>query len=113
MKGASWVYLLLGIWLLASPVVLHVDAVLARSNMASAVLAIIVAIWGIASREERHGSGWIGLLIGFWVFMSPYALAVVEGSVALANNGIVGTLMMVFAVVRTLNEAMPSGSPAA
>ena len=107
MKGASWVYLLLGIWLLASPMVLHVDTVLARSNVAAAILAILAAVWGVASREERHASGWIGLLIGLWVFMSPYTLAVVEVAVPLANNGIVGGLLMIFAVVRTLNEATP------
>lgn len=107
MKGASWVYLLLGIWLLASPMVLHVDTVLARSNVAAAILAILAALWGVVSRPERHASGWIGLLIGLWVFMSPYTLAVVEVAVPLANNGIVGGLLMIFAVVRTLNEATP------
>lgn len=107
MKGASWVNLLLGIWLLVSPMVLHVDAVLGRSNMASAVLAIIVAIWGLVVREEHRASGWIGLLIGFWVFMAPYVLAVVEGAVPLANNGLVGALLMIFAIVRTLSEPTP------
>jgi hypothetical protein len=113
MKAASWVLLLLGIWLLASPMVLHVDTVLARSNLAAAILVILAALWGLASRPERHASGWIALLIGLWVFMSPYALAVVEGAVPLANNGIVGALLMVFAVLRTLNEATPTRYPAA
>lgn len=108
MKWASWINLILGIWLLISPGVLHVDGVLMNNNMACGVLAVLAAIWGLIVVRDNHLPGWVSLAIGLWVLVSPWVLAVEGGSVALANNGLCGSVMSIFAVLRLLPAPLPS-----
>jgi hypothetical protein len=114
MKSAAWVTLLLGIWLLVSPMVLHNTGTLATNNLASGILVVLASIWALMVAAPRHTAGWVTLLLAFWVFSAPYALnvATVADAPTLANNGLCGSLLAIFAVVRTLSPHLPSRSVA-
>jgi hypothetical protein len=113
MKAGGWVNLFLGAWLAASPLVISVDPTLSHSNEIAGIVMVLLAGWSLAVSSRKTLAGWLCLLAAFWIFCSPYALAVVDGSVALANNGIIGALMMIFAVVRTLTgPPLPGEQPA-
>lgn len=110
MKSAAWVNLLLGVWLLVSPALLHTSGVLATSNLASGVLVVLVSIWSLMVAPNRHAAGWVSLLLAFWVFCAPYTLnvaATAGDAVILANNGLCGSLLAIFAIVRTLSPHLP------
>ncbi|HVZ23071.1 MAG TPA: SPW repeat protein [Vicinamibacterales bacterium] len=108
MKAASWVTLLLGAWMAASPFVLHVDPTLSHANEIGGIVMVLLSGWALVVPPQKRLAGSLCLLLGFWIFTSPYALGVVETSVPLANNGIAGALLIIFAVLRiTLAAPLP------
>jgi hypothetical protein len=108
MKGCSWVTLALGIWLLASPFVLHFGPVLTANDLICGTLTVVSAIWSLMTPPENHLGGWLGVVVGFWQFSSPWALGVIAGAVPLADNALVGTLIIMFALLRTLSGPLPT-----
>jgi hypothetical protein len=103
MRGVSWVNLFLGLWLAASPFVLHLSGVLLVSTVASGILTALVAIWGVMAPAENHLPAWVGLVIAMWIMIAPWALHAVpaDAPVQLGNNGLCGSIIAIFAIARS------------
>ena len=108
MKRVSWVNVLLGLWLVISPAVLHFTGALQDSDIASGFLAMAVGIWALAVAPQRHVAAWISLLVALWILMSPWSLHVVGDGPAFASNALCGSVMAIFAIVRSVTG--PTGS---
>jgi hypothetical protein len=108
MKWGSWVNLIIGIWLLISPVVLHLAGIAMNNNIAFGILAIIVAIWSMVVMPQNHAPAWINLAFGIWVFISPWVLGFAAGYPALWNSVICGVLLVIFAIVRMSSTRLPA-----
>jgi hypothetical protein len=103
MKGVSWVNLILGVWVLVSPAVLHISGVLMESNVAIGILAVLVSIWSLLVPARNHAPAWVALVIALWVLISPWALNVPPVAQTLASNALCGAVMTIFAIVRFLS----------
>jgi hypothetical protein len=111
MKGASWVVLILGAWILVSPMTLHVPGMLADSNIVFGALAIVVSIWSLAVMPQNHWPAWAELAIALWILMSPWVLHLAgEEAPIFASNALSGAVMSIFAVTRFLS-ARPAYAP--
>ena len=101
MRGASWVVLVLGAWLAASPMVLHIGSPLSATDVVSGILAVLIGVWGLASAPRMHVAGWISIAIGLWVLAAPWALGVDVGAAEFASNALCGSVMAIFGIVRS------------
>ena len=101
MKWASWLNLIIGIWLLFSPWALHFGGTAAANNaILFGILAIIIAIWSLVAAPLNRVPAWINLVFGIWMFISAWAVAYAAGMGAVWNSVITGVLLFVFAVAR-------------
>lgn len=107
MKSASWVNLLVGIWLLISPAALTLARPLVSNNVAFGILAIIVAVWSLVVVAENHAPAWINFAFGIWVIIAPWALGAREMA-GVWSNLISGALLIIFALVRVARHRLPA-----
>jgi len=108
MKRVSWVNLALGLWLAVSPAVLRFRGPLQDSDIASGVIAVVVAIWALRVAPQRHIAAWISLIVALWILVSPWSLHVVGDGPTFASNALCGSVMAIFAIVRSVSA--PAGS---
>jgi SPW repeat-containing protein len=101
MKGVSWVNLILGIWLLVAPVVLHTSGRPAMSSLASGLILIVIAALSLRTSASNHLPAWINLAVGFWVFFSPWALHLTDDTSVMVKSALTGPLIMIFALARS------------
>lgn len=98
-RQVSWLNVVLGAWLFISPWVLDfVPADDASRNAwivggAVAVIAAIVAVMGV-----RY-LAWANVVLGAWLFISPWALGYTNLDGASWNAWIVGVLVVIVAAV--------------
>ncbi len=95
--GASWINIVLGIWVIVSPFVLAF-AQFPRAmwnNVATGALVGILAIIR-AGTPQQPGWSWMNVLLGIWLIISPFVLAFANG-VALWNNVILGIIIIITA----------------
>ena len=100
--GAIWLNILLGIWVLISPIVLAFGPSSAAvwNNIATGAAVIILALIH-TSMPRQSGWSWVNLLLGIWLIISPFVL--VFGATLLRNNVILG---IVIAIVSGSNAAV-------
>lgn len=108
MKRVSWVNVALGLWLAVSPVVLHFRGPLRESDMATGVVAALVAMWALLVAPQRHIAAWVSLIVALWILISPWSLHVVGDGPTFASNALSGSVMAIFAIVRSVSA--PAGS---
>jgi hypothetical protein len=110
MKPASWVNVLLGLWLIISPWVLRLDGgAAAANNVALGFLVLIVAIFSIVAAPENHAAAWVNVGAGIWVFISPWVVGYATQSAALKNDAVVGVLVVLFGLLRMAGGGHPIG----
>ncbi len=113
-RWASGLNILAGLWLIVAPFVLG------YSNLQSAMWNdIIVGIVVAALAAIRAGGmmnqpwlSWINLILGAWVFISPWVLNYVDTQNALWNNLILGAIIFVLAGWSALTSPSGPGSVA-
>jgi hypothetical protein len=108
MKWGSWLNLLVGIWLLVSPGVLHLGGAAESNSIAFGILAIIVAIWSMVVMPQNHAPAWVNLAFGVWVFIAPWTLGFAAMPAALWSSIISGVLLVVFAITRMSSTRLPA-----
>jgi hypothetical protein len=98
-RAASTITVLLGIWLIASPLVFDYSGKypVLNSEFVGALVAML-AIIRLVSLRESAGVNAISLLLGFWTIVSPWAIGYVANKPALANNLMVGVLVTALAI---------------
>ena len=95
-RGQDWVNLVAGVWLFLTPWFFGYS----HTNYAwnafvfGAVIAIL-SVWALADR--RIWEEWVNIVIGIWVFISPWVFGMVKGA-AMWNHWIVGLVLVVFAI---------------
>jgi hypothetical protein len=98
-RTASAINVVLGIWLMASPWVFDYSG---RYPVLNSVfvgtLIAMVAVIRFASLHESAGVNGIGVLLGFWTIVSPWASGYVANKAALAKNIMVGVLVTALAI---------------
>jgi SPW repeat len=115
MKGASWVNVVIGFWLIISP-----WAVGARGGAAMTedvivgVVIVAVALWSLSAPLTMTAPGWINLVLGIWMLIAPWAIGYVRFATGPATNDtIMGILVIVFAGIRIASgrQMAPAGTP--
>ncbi len=110
-RQVSWLNVVLGAWLFISPWVLDfVPADDASRNAwivgaAIAVIAAIVAAMGVSYLA------WANVVLGAWLFVSPWALSYTNLDGASWNAWIVGVLVVIVALISALTPAGVRRSP--
>lgn len=90
--GVSGIVILLGLWLVVSPVVLGYGSADATWNpVACGVAAIVLALGQAVSRVRSAALGWVLMAVGVWLFASGFWLAETSGASWNARGA--GTLM--------------------
>jgi hypothetical protein len=102
MKWASWVNVLLGLWLMASPWALgygYSAAVIHDVVLGIAIGA--VALWSVSVPPTQIAPAWINVALGLWLIVAPWMLGI-AGAVAYVstNDPAVGLLTIIFAGIR-------------
>ena len=101
MRGVSWVNLVLGMWLMAAPLVLHTTGLPAMSSVASGLVLAVIAALSLRANPGNHLPAWINLAVGFWVFFSPWALHLTDETPVVVKSALTGALIMIFALARS------------
>ena len=110
MKGASWVNLVLGIWLVFAPWVLQFGGTVAANSVVFGFFIALVATSSLAVEARNHTFAWLNLLLGAWVFISPWAVGFAFLPAAFWNSFLVGTAIVVFALLRmAAGRRLPAG----
>ena len=97
-KAMSGWNIAFGIWLVIAPFVLGYAGLAAalREDVAMGLVVIIFAIIGASIAAERW-SRIVNLFAGIWILIAPFALHYVAATSALANDIILGALVIIFA----------------
>lgn len=89
----------LGIWLLVSPAILHFDgAPNAPATMARAIAPIVILIGLVSLRDVTRIFRWLQFLPAAWLLLCPWFLHYAPG-VPLANQELVGMAIAVIAAI--------------
>ncbi len=97
-SNASWLNILLGIWVIVSPFALAFGLV-PRALWNNVATGAVIVILGIirTSVPQQSGWSWANAILGIWLIISPFVLAFAM-PVALWNNVILGILIAIVAL---------------
>jgi hypothetical protein len=115
MKRITWINLILGLWLIASPFALGYSGVAHTAAVEEVVMGIIIAAcswWWLAAEAPMMGMAWFEMLCGIWVLIAPFVLA--YGAVAArakANDVWVGIVVLIVAIVAAIGIGQTAAPP--
>ncbi|MBX5480762.1 MAG: SPW repeat protein [Myxococcaceae bacterium] len=94
---------LAGIWLIIAPYILsYVDATARTIDVWTGLAVIAIAL--IAASTGERAIQYINGALGVWLLTSPFLFGY-HGSVATANNVVVGLVVIVFSLIPPWGEA--------
>jgi len=104
MKRIIEINLILGIWLIASPFVLayaagHAPAV--SNDIVIGVLLVACSLWIVATPVTPYSAVAFEGLCGVWLIAAPFALRERALAHAVANNVIVGAVVLLASLTET------------
>jgi hypothetical protein len=95
---SNWLNLILAVWLFISPWVLPVAAVGAWAWDAW-IVGVVVAVLSIAALSRMaQWEDWINLILGAWLFISPWIFGYAATPAAAWNSWIVGALFFLIGI---------------
>jgi len=109
-KNACWGNVLLGIWLVISPLALtysHMETAM-WNDIVVGVAVCLVALaraTGIFKQAKQIGFDWANVILGIWLIISPFALGVSYIPRLMWNNVIVGIVVAGFALSNALSAS--------
>ncbi len=116
MRWASRINCILGLWLIISPFVLkysHVTGAVPEDVILGLLIAAF-SLWMAATYEAPAGPAWLVVLFGIWVVIAPFVLGYSpQMASAVANDIIVGIVVLVLALVRAVGVGRPTTRPLA
>ena len=101
---ASFVNLLLGIWLVTSPPTLGYEGNLALSDYASGALIIVLSVLAFVPRLNTYAR-WAVCFVGIWLLFAPLVFWT-PSAAAYMNDSLVGALVIAFAILVTMMPGM-------
>lgn len=101
---ASFVNLLLGLWLLTSPPTLGYGGALAVSDYASGALIIVLAALAFVPSISNYAR-WAVCFVGVWLLFAPLVFWT-DSAAAYLNDTLVGALVIAFAILVTMMPGM-------
>jgi uncharacterized membrane protein HdeD (DUF308 family) len=99
-KVASTINIIAGIWLIISPFVLrywHIRAA-AWDNIICGIVVLVLASIRVAHPARNLALSWINLIIGIWIFISPWVLRYSTDRTPLSNDVVLGIIVFVCAI---------------
>jgi hypothetical protein len=95
--GASWLTILLGIWVIISPFVVQFSQ-LPAAMWNNVIVGIVIAVLAIirTSVPWQTGWSWANVILGIWMIISPFVLGVMTTAI-LWNNIILGIVIAIVA----------------
>ena len=88
---ASWLNLILGLWMIISPFAIGYAMVSAVAMWNGVVLGVLIAIAGlVAAQSITSGASWWNVAFGIWLFFSPWILQFGGLRAAVTNDLIFG-----------------------
>lgn len=93
----DWANLILGLWLFASPWLLHFTGATAAARNAWIFGAIIAVLAAATLYEVQRWEEWTNVVLGLWVAISPWLLRFSGDQVTMRNALIVGILVLCIA----------------
>lgn len=117
MTWASWVNVVLGLWLIVAPFALAYSTV-STAVYEDVILGVVIAalgLWSALGERTRVTMGvrWVTAVAGLWVFLAPFVLAYTDTVRAMASDLIVGFVVLVLSVWEALavRTAVTTGAP--
>lgn len=106
----DWINVAAGIWLFVSPWVLNFYGAAAGSPVTTAiamtaawnawVLGAVVFLFSLAATHRPQSRPeWVNMLLGVWIFISPWILGFARLSPALWDHWITGAVIVIVAFV--------------
>lgn len=107
---SSGINVILGIWLVFSPLVIgHMSESLAWNNVVVGLAVLILAIARLSVRTPVAIESWANLLLGLWLIIAPFALRPVESG-QMWNCIIVGVVVAICAIISGAAGTTPRGA---
>lgn len=104
MKRVTYINLVLGVWLLAAPVVFGAfttNRIAAVNDLALGVLLIATSWWIVAARTAQLPVSGFQLLCGIWLIVGPFVLRYSGFAQATLNDVIAGALVVIVSALET------------
>ena len=101
MRGVSWINVLIGAWLIASPWVLNFTDWAATSN--HVLFGFLIAILAASSAViawRVHALSWLNAAFGGWLLVSPWLLGYADLEAAGMNSMAAGIIVALVALLR-------------
>ena len=97
LRWQDWVTLIAGLWLFINPWIFGYSRMsYSWDAYLFGAVVFIFSIWALS--DKRFWEEWVDLLIGIWIFLSPWILGFSMNGGALWNFLAVGFVLMVFAI---------------
>jgi hypothetical protein len=97
-RWVDWVNVILGVWLIASSGLLTLAAGQAAAWSACSAGIALVILAGLAMTRSAVWLDALGVMVGAWLMLSPWAIYFVSSSSAATNAFIVGVLVIAYAL---------------
>lgn len=111
-RDPSWINLVLGAWVLLSPWVLGFTE-LNRPTWNAIVTGVGIAVIAAAAVGARSPSmAWANVLLGAWLFVSPWVLDYTAVETAARNAWIVGAVVVLLAAITAITGGRVDQRPA-
>lgn len=118
----DWINVAAGIWLFVSPRVLHFSGVAAGSPLGTAIAmtaawnawvlgAVVFLLSLVATQRPQSRPEWVNMLLGVWIFISPWILGFARISPALWDHWITGAVIVAVAFVGIVAAWPDGGEP--
>jgi uncharacterized membrane protein len=101
---ASFVNLIFGLWLIASPPTLGYGGALAINDYASGALIVILSALAFVRRISNYAR-WAVCFVGIWLLFAPLVFWT-DSAAAYLNDTLVGALVIAFAILVTMMPGM-------
>jgi hypothetical protein len=103
MKRISWINLLLGIWLLISPLAIGSTAVSTTvgNNVVLGIMLIASSWWILAAANHVSGVNWFQMLCGIWLVIAPFVLRYRAMTHAMGNDVITGVIVFIVGLLES------------
>lgn len=109
-KTVNWLIVLAGLWLILAPFFLGFSGtILSMNDVITGVVIAMVSLVAIGLPEDSKWINWISALLGVWIFITPFFMALV-GTAGMWNNLIVGSVTIILGIWGTMSISSPSSS---
>ena len=96
-RWQDWINLIAGVWLFISPWLFGFSHMgFSWDAFVMGAVVIIFSVWALS--DKRQWEEWVNLIIGIWVFFSPWILGFSGMSAALWNMLIVGAVVVILSI---------------